>query len=191
MARACAIGGGDQRGRLCGHAKRLFDLLEQASQGVLIPDRALARPAQLVYLPNRGTFYEVKADQAKAMDLRPDHAIMRHRDATRAVRAKAEAEAKATRERRMAERKAKVQAGDVSPVDHFNAAHSVTELLERYGYTRAGSSNDWRSPFQSSGSYATRDCGDYWISLSASDAAQEIGAATKDGHRHGDAFDLF
>ena len=35
-----------------------FDLLEQASAGVLIPDRALARPGQLVYLPNRGDFYQ-------------------------------------------------------------------------------------------------------------------------------------
>jgi hypothetical protein len=35
-----------------------FDLLEQASGGVLIPDRALSRPAQLVYLPNKGEFYQ-------------------------------------------------------------------------------------------------------------------------------------
>ena len=35
-----------------------FDLLEQASDGTLILDRALSRPAQLVYLPNRGDHYE-------------------------------------------------------------------------------------------------------------------------------------
>lgn len=35
-----------------------FDLLEDASSGVLIPDRALSRPAQLVYLPNKGEFYQ-------------------------------------------------------------------------------------------------------------------------------------
>jgi hypothetical protein len=35
-----------------------FDLLENASNGVLIPDRALSRPAQLVYLPNKGEFYQ-------------------------------------------------------------------------------------------------------------------------------------
>ena len=43
--------------------------------------------------------------------------------------ARAEAEAKTARDRRIAERKAKMQAGDVSPVDHFNAAHSVADLL--------------------------------------------------------------
>jgi len=168
-----------------------FDLLEQASEGVLIPDRALSRPAQLVYLPNRGAFYQSKADQAKALHLSPDHPIIRRRADTRGARAKAEAEAKEARERRMAARRAKVQAGDVSPVDHFNEAHSVADLLARYGYTQERSSNDWRSPFQSSGSYATRDYGEYWISLSGSDAAAEVGAVTKDGHRHGDAFDLF
>lgn len=35
-----------------------FDLVEKASAGILIPDRALAKVGQLVYLPNRGQFYE-------------------------------------------------------------------------------------------------------------------------------------
>jgi putative DNA primase/helicase len=168
-----------------------FDLLEQASDGTLIPDRALSRPAQLVYLPNRGEFYEVKADQANALTLTPDSAIMAHKAAIAADRASTAQEAQAARERRAAQRIAKVQGDDVSPVDHFNAAHSVADLLAHYGYSQAGSSNDWKSPFQSSGSYATRDCGDHWISLSGSDDAQEIGAATQNGHRFGDAFDLF
>lgn len=168
-----------------------FDLLESTSEGALIPDRALARPAQLVHLPNRGEFYEEKVVEASTLNLTPDHAIIQHRDAKRAAMARAEAEAKTARDRRIAERKAKMQAGDVSPVDHFNAAHSVTDLLARYGYKQAGSSRDWKSPMQSSNSYATRNYDDYWISLSGSDADAEIGAATKGGHRHGDAFDLY
>ena len=168
-----------------------FDLLESTSEGALIPDRALARPAQLVHLPNRGEFYEETVVEASTLNLTPDHAIIQHRDAKRAAMARAEAEAKTARDRRIAERKAKMQAGDVSPVDHFNAAHSVADLLARYGYKQAGSSRDWKSPMQSSNSYATRNYDDYWISLSGSDADAEIGAATKGGHRHGDAFDLY
>lgn len=168
-----------------------FDLLEGASNGELVPDRALARPAQLIFLPNMGEFYQVRANPSKVLSLKPDHAIIRHRDAKRAAKSQAEAEEMTVRERRMAEREASAQVNDMSPVDHFNTAHSVADLLVRYGYTQAGSSADWKSPFQSSDSYATRDFGEYWVSLSASDAAQEIGAATKDGHRHGDAFDLF
>jgi hypothetical protein len=157
----------------------------------LIVDRALAGPAQLVYLPNRGEFYEYKADKAAKLDLTPDHAIIQHREAKRAALARAEAEAKIARDRRIADRKAKMQAGDVPPVDHFNTAHSVADLLARYGYIQDGSSRDWQSPMQQSGSYATRDFGDYWVSLSGSDADAEIGAKTKDGNRHGDAFDLY
>jgi len=44
---------------------------------------------------------------------------------------------------------------------------------------------------QSGGSFATRDYGDYWISLSGSDCAAGIGQDTKTGQRFGDAFDLF
>lgn len=58
-----------------------FDLLEEASEGALTPDRALARPAQLVYLPNHGDFYQVKLDKLEALALSPDHAIIQHRDA--------------------------------------------------------------------------------------------------------------
>ena len=168
-----------------------FDLLENASKGALITDRALAGPAQLVYLPNRGEFYEYKADKAAILDLTPDHAIIQHRKAKRAALARAEAEAKIARDRRIADRKAKMQAGDVSPVDHFNTAHSVADLLARYGYIQDGSSRDWKSPMQQSGSYATRDFGDYWVSLSGSDADAGIGALTSSGNRRGDAFDLY
>jgi hypothetical protein len=168
-----------------------FDKLETASDGVLIPDRALARPAQLVYLPNRGAFYDVHTTGGDTLKLTADHPIIQHRYAKRAALARAEAEAKAARDRRIADRKAKLQASDVSPVDHFNVAYSVADLLGRYAYENAGSSRDYKSPMQSSGSYATRDCGDYWISLSGSDADAGIGAATQDGHRHGDPFDLY
>lgn len=168
-----------------------FDLLENASAGALIPDRKLAGPAQLVYLPNRGAFYEYKADKAAMLDLTPEHAIIQHRDAKRVALARAEAEATTARDQRIADRKAKMQSGDVSPVDHFNAAHSVADLLAQYKYAQAGSSRDWRSPMQSSGSYATRDFGNYWVSLSSSDADAGIGAPTSSGNRHGDAFDLY
>ncbi len=169
-----------------------FDLLEQESKGVLIPDRALSRPAQPVYLPNQGEFYQHAIHKgAGLLELTPDCWIMGQRAGIAADRARAGQEAQEARERRAAQRKANAQGDDVSPVDHFNAAHSVADLLERYGYTQAGSSKDWKSPFQSSGSFATRDCGEFWISLSGSDDAQEIGQATQNGHRYGDAFDLF
>lgn len=167
-----------------------YDGLERESAGVLVPDRRLALPAQLVYLPNRGEFYEHQIVKADRLDLTEDHPIMRCMAENRAARAQAEAEAQARRQYRIATRPAP-SGDDVRPVDHFNASHSVGDLLVRYGYRQLGHSPDWRSPMQTSGSYATRDCGDYWVSLSASDAAAGIGAVSANGNRHGDAFDLF
>lgn len=77
-----------------------------------------------------------------------------------------------------------------SPIEAFNAANSITGLLARYGYTQRGNSDHWRSPLQSSGTYATRDYGDRWISLSGSDANAGLGRLCKSG-RSGDAFDLY
>lgn len=165
-----------------------FDLLEQASGGVLIPDRALARPGQLVYLPNRGDYYDHKIIKAQRLDLAADHSVIIRREDTRRQRAEAEARARSWK----AWKSQQAPTDTSSIVDAFNSASSVADLLTHYGYQRAGNSNDYRSPFQqSSGSYATRDFGDFWISLSASDAAQGIGRETKTGQRFGDAFDLF
>lgn len=164
-----------------------YDLLEDASQGALIPDRALARPGQLVYLPNRGQHYDHEINKAERVTLSDDHKVIQRRNDTRQKRIEAEAKAAAWREWKA--RQAPTDASSV--VDAFNQAHGVADLLVRYGFTRAGSSNDYRSPFQSSGSYATRCYGDHWISLSASDAAAGLGRDTKTGQRFGDAFDLF
>ncbi len=168
-------------------ATAFFDLLEQASEGVLIPDRALARPGQLVYLPNKGTHYEHEITKAPRLALTADHPIILRREDTRAKRAEAEAKAAAWREWR--DRQAPTDSSSI--VAAFNSAERVANLLAKYGYRQAGTSNDWRSPFQQSGSFATRDYGDYWISLSASDAAEGIGRDSKTGQRFGDAFDLF
>jgi len=164
-----------------------FDLLEQASDGTLIPDRALSRPAQLVYLPNRGEHYEHDIHKGARLHLTPDHPIIQRREETRHKRAAAEAEARAWKEW-----KARQAPTDTSSiVGAFNSAETIANLLEKYGYRQAGGGNDWRSPMQSSGSYATRDYGEHWTSLSGSDGAAGIGRDSKTGGRHGDAFDLF
>lgn len=165
-----------------------YDLLETASEGVLIPDRALCRPGQLVYLPNRGEHYEHHAHRGKTLILDADHPIIVRREENRARIKAAQDFARKERERRA---RVKPNGEDGTPVDHFNQNHSVADLLARYGYKQAGQGGDWRSPMQTSGSYATREFGDHWISLSGSDAAAEIGKATPAGHRFGDAFDLY
>jgi hypothetical protein len=168
-------------------------LVSDQSMGTVIPCGGILNEKQIIYLPNRGDFYEYEIITGKRLDITPDHPITVRREANRERDAKAAgeaaAEAKARREKRERERLAN-PAGE-SPVDVFNAAHEVEDLLQRYGYTRQGSSNHWRSPQQTSGSFATRCDGGHWVSLSGSDAAAGIGNASRSGSRYGDAFDLF
>lgn len=162
-------------------------LLAEASQGVVIADTAPSRPGQFLYLPNRGEFYESKMHRKTRLDLSPSHPIFQRREEDRAKREQAQAEA-----RRRAQERAKAQPAEKgSVIDAFNQNNAIETMLELCGYTRAGRSNDWRSRYQTSGSYATRDCGDHWISLSGSDDAAGIGKRSAGGARFGDAFDLF
>ncbi|MDH2327837.1 DUF927 domain-containing protein [Cereibacter sp. SYSU M97828] len=170
-------------------ATAFYELLEVATHGALIPDRALARPGQLIYLPNKGEFYEYRVHKGDLLDLGGHHAIIQHREEARAKLAASLEFARKDREKRTHRRPD--SSTDVKPVDHFNDAHSVADLLGRYGYHQAGQSQDWRSPMQTTKSFATKDFGSYWVSLSSSDAAAGVGRATPHGHRHGDAFDLY
>ena len=97
-----------------------------------------------------------------------------------------------------AEREAKRQqqlasGGDgMTPVERFNLEHSTEALMLTYGYTEdPHKPGHWRSPLQTSGTFATQVREDgTWFSLSGSDAAAGLG--TKQGSGvGGDAFDLF
>ena len=82
-------------------------------------------------------------------------------------------------------------AGGLSPIERFNAENPIAALLAKYGYARRGNSDDYRSSEQTSGSFATRDFGDHWVSWSASDSEAGLGKAAIGGGCFGDAFDLF
>jgi hypothetical protein len=81
--------------------------------------------------------------------------------------------------------------GKPSPIEQFNAENTISALLLKYGYTRKEGSNDYRSTHQTSGSYATKDFDDHWVSWSSSDLEAGLGRACKGGGCFGDAFDLF
>ena len=88
-------------------------------------------------------------------------------------------------------RAARAAAGDDGGIiGKFNSLPSIADMLAECGYTRHRQSDDWRSPYQESGSHATHDYGGYWVSLSGSDAAAGLGIPTPNGWRTGDAFDL-
>jgi len=170
-------------------------------------DPALVRTGQIFFLPNvpperRGPdgqpiFYRWQHVEGPSLRLGSGPIGARLAERARA-RALAEAEAAELRAAAAARKAARAATGELSPIDEFNARHDVEALLEKYGFTnepsgfgRRGTDN-WQSPFQRSGSYATRCFGDHWVSLSASDAAAGLGVATASGSgRWGDAFALF
>lgn len=172
-------------------SRAFFDCLVDASKGELIPDRALSRVGQIFYLPNRGEFYEHQIIKAKRLKLTPEHPVIVRMMDTRNRLAVAKAEADDRRAKKAAERAARGADLDAQPTEVFNDRHDVADLLARYGYKQDGQSNHWRSPYQKSGSYATQVNGDYWVSLSGSDADMGLGAASSNGNRYGDAFDLY
>lgn len=76
-------------------------------------------------------------------------------------------------------------------IEDFNRENPIARLFELYGYEQSPRhGEDWRSPNQTSESYATRIMGDKWVSLSASDAGAGVGEKFKAGC-FGDAYDLF
>jgi hypothetical protein len=181
----------------------LFDLLH--AHGIH-PDGALARCGQPIYLPNvplakrnpdiTPIFYQhrviragtLRLDAASAIRQEIDRRAEQHRlAAEQADRARAE------RERQRAERRQKFP-DQVSPVDAFNADHTIEDLLMRYQYERRGSSQHYRSRYQTSPSFATENFLSHWVSLSGSDAAAGVGKPKSLGENAycwGDAFDLF
>ena len=180
-----------------------FDLLH--AHGVH-PDGALARCGQPIYLPNvpldkrnpdlTPVFYEHRVLRGKPLRLDAGSPIMQEltRKAEQRRLAAEQAErSRAERERQRAERRLKFP-DDISPVDAFNEAHSIEDLMLRYQYTRQGSSAHFRSRYQTSPSFATENFGTHWVSLSGSDAAAGLGRPKAIGEHSycwGDAFDLF
>lgn len=180
-----------------------FDLLHVNG---IHPDGALARCGQPIYLPNvpvakRGPdlqplFYQHRIIRGKPLRFDADNPIIQevNRRAEQHRLAAEQAEkARAERERQRAERRQKFP-DQVSPVDAFNADHSIEDLLARYQYDRKGASQHYRSRYQTSPSYATENFGTHWVSLSGSDAAAGVGKPKSLGENSycwGDAFDLF
>jgi hypothetical protein len=90
-----------------------------------------------------------------------------------------------------AERIARSPSGD-GLIDWFNAKHSIEDVMVDVGYLTEDHKH-WRSPLQSTGSFATMifEDGLRWVSKSGSDAAAGIGMESKGGARTGDAFDIY
>lgn len=187
-------------------AAALYNLIREESAGRIQPDHAVARPGQISFLPNapdgdpRGKDYlayaeEIGDDPDLALELTDDHPIVRRRQFLRNCKEQKAEEASALAKQR--------RTGGATLIDRFNARNSIADLMRAYGYEQGTDWTDkwptehWRSPYQTSGTYATRlypgeEGAERWVSLSGSDAKKGLGAkAANGGARFGDAFDLY
>lgn len=164
------------------------------------PDRALERAGQLVFLPNvpksrrdeKGAPYYFEStllgDELLSVESCQESPLFfkllaqtkeeelskeRKRQAIRATRQKLTTP----------------QTLSAAAVVLFNRANTIDDLLTEYGYEQ-GPGGNWKSPLQQSGSYGTKNYGDYWISLSGSDADAGLGFRSATGC-HGTAFSLY
>lgn len=175
----------------------------------LAMDHALARAAQPVFLPNVPLEHVKSGTKLRGEDGKPLHYVtmtsgteapglpldggpvgdgiaairQRRRDDER-LRERIRQEAEARRSN-------KPRGDGASLMEDFNAANSVTSMLELCGYEQSPRNpEDWKSSHQTGETFATRVVGSKWISLSQSDVSAGVGTTFKEGC-FGDAYDLY
>ena len=110
---------------------------------------------QVFYLPNRGKFYDKDHRRGFAL-FQPlegwrDELLFRRQEVERQAEEGKQA-LEAARARREALASSRATSGFRSPIDAFNAAYDVADILTRYGYDQRG--NTFRHPGSESGSYS-------------------------------------
>lgn len=184
-----------------------FRFMERAGVDM---DHALDRAGQLVYLPNVPEFHAKSGDRLRCEELSwplyferattgcnaPGLELDKGPIASgiaeiRAKRADDERERERLREEAEKRRANRPRNENAPIIEDFNRENPIARLFELYGYEQSPRHpEDWRSPHQTSESYATRIMGDKWVSLSASDVGARLGENFKAGC-FGDAYDLF
>lgn len=123
----------------------------------LKPDRALERAAQLVYLPNRGEYYghlrHGKLDVFFNPLITMAQELGDYFTAEAAEVECARAALEARKEQSRIKRDSIVWGQYSRPIDAFNAAYTVDEILAQHGYDFDGKHN-YRHPNSDSGSYS-------------------------------------
>lgn len=152
---------------------------ELAEHGIQA-DYALCRSAQLVYLPNRGEFYEYHYEQGGLLELRS------HPMASKAAQVERLAVDMSTKQSVRTE-------GSRSFLGAFRRKHQMADLLQLYGFQTKNGIN-WLHPFGGSGSYGgfkLFEDGEGWFATAYGIVSRNIGKPATGGGRYGDAFDLY
>jgi hypothetical protein len=149
-----------------------------------------ALPSQICYLPNKGDFYEYHENYnplVKGMSLDWKNAFASEIAKKLELENIEKERVKVNQEQSRIKAMQRLQSDIKSPVDAFNAAYTVQQLADSYGFKHVGN-NRYLSPNSESGQAGFCIDGNRWISSHGSDS--QMGKTCKGGVR-GDAFDLF
>ena len=117
----------------------------------ITPDRANEGCSQLFYLPNRGEFYDSISNRDGALFDPLNHWVLQITSKRQAM-AEAEELTQARITESNAKREQRLAKGFKSPIEAFNAAYTVEDILLQFGYDQRG--NTFRHPNSESGSYS-------------------------------------
>ncbi len=178
-----------------------FQLLEE--KGIKC-DASLAKPTQLVNLPNvppdkrncagKPFFYQhqIIKDDVTTLTLTDDHILTQRFVQQVELEKKIELELderRVKRQKNHAERSTHISAQN-SSIDEFNLRNTIAKMLAKYQYKQQSCSDNWQSIYQTSRSFATVNYGTHWVSHSSSDVNHGLGVQ-KENCCWGDAFDLY
>jgi hypothetical protein len=154
----------------------------------LTPDRALERAAQLVYLPNKGDFYDSRATNGDLFDPLKTMAkeLAEYFASIEIKRQAAQIEREARQAQALEKRQAITTSKYARPIDAFNNTYTVEEMLVKAGYDFDGTHN-YRHPRSESGSYSASVENGRVYSLSPND---DLYTADESNGAH-DAFSAF
>ncbi|MFZ2170546.1 MAG: VapE domain-containing protein [Methylococcaceae bacterium] len=166
--------------------KRLEEILNDKFQNAgIIPDRKSECCNQICFLPNRGSYYKYHIENLPLLNW-PKALAKEIRDKQHQEEQK-QADLAAQNERSRQKAAERMQTGETSPINAYNACYPLEQCLETYGYKRIG--YKWLSPNSESGNPGVTIKNNRWLSSHSSDA--DIGRPGKNGGNSGDAFDLF
>lgn len=152
----------------------------------IVPDRASERVNQICYLPNKGEFYQYVVGIDKPL-LNWETVLQDELIHKKDLINKSQERQQAQRQQARLKAQERVITGGLSPIKAFGECYQIEQCFSWYGYQKRG--NKWLSPNSESGVAGVTISGNKWFSKHTSD--NDIGAASHDGGRFGDAFDLF
>lgn len=144
------------------------------AQHGLTPDRSSERAGQLCYLPNKGEFYQSYSER-EGVYFNPDETWAEE------IAAELKRIDDAENARKLIPPKpARITRIGASPIDAFNSANSIEDLLAQAGYKRRKGTNSWCHPNSQSGSYSAGIKDNRVHSLSTSDPLYSAGNGAHD-----------